>query len=109
MLYKLKDENNVKSYEMVKKTTLGEFGWKEKDLENIISDNIEDFINSEELMTIFTERQGQKAPDIMALDKNGDLYILELKRVKGEEKTLLQVLGYGQQYGDSDYDDLNAH
>ena len=108
MLYKLKDENNVKSYEMVKKTTLGGFGWKEKDLENIISDNIEDFINSEELMTIFTERQGQKAPDIMALDKNGDLYILELKRVKGEEKTLLQVLGYGQQYGDSDYDDLNA-
>ena len=108
MLYKLKDENNVKSYEMVKQTTLEKLDWYEKDLENIISDNIEDFINSEELMTIFTERQGQKAPDIMALDKNGDLYILELKRVEGKDKTLLQVLGYGQQYGDSDYDDLNA-
>ncbi|MBQ4247652.1 MAG: hypothetical protein II703_03575, partial [Ruminococcus sp.] len=88
MLYKLKDENNVKSYEMVKQTTLEKLDWYEKDLENIISDNIEDFINSEELMTIFTERQGQKAPDIMALDKNGDLYILELKRVEGKDKTL---------------------
>ena len=92
---------------MVKQSKLEDFDWKEKDLENIIADNIEDFINSEELMTIFTERKGQKAPDIMALDKNGDLYILELKRVKGTDATLLQVLGYGQQYGDSDYDKLN--
>ena len=81
MLYKLKDENNVKSYEMVKQTTLEKLDWYEKDLENIISDNIEDFINSEELMTIFTERQGQKAPAIMALDRNGELHILEIKLV----------------------------
>ena len=111
MLYKLNkdEETGISSYEMVKHSTLSDFGWLEKDLENIISDNIEDFINTEELMTIFTEKKGQKAPDIMALDKNGDLYILELKRVEGKDKTLLQVLGYGQQYGDSDYDDLNAH
>ncbi len=109
MLYKLNKENEVSGYEMVKQTKLEDFKWIEKDLETIIANNIEDFINTEELMTIFTERKGQKAPDIMALDKNGDLYILELKRVKGTDHTLLQVLGYGQQFGDSCYDELNAH
>ncbi len=107
MLYKLNEE--VSGYEMVKQSKLEDFKWKEKDLENIIANNIEDFINTEELMTIFTEKKGQKAPDIMALDKNGDLYILELKRVKGTDDTLLQVLGYGQQFGNSCYDNLNAH
>ena len=98
MLYKLNkdEETGISSYEMVKQSKLEDFNWKEKDLENIIANNIEDFINTEELMTIFTEKKGQKAPDIMALDKNGDLYILELKRVKGTDDTLLQVLGYGQ-------------
>lgn len=107
MLYKLNEE--ASGYEMVKQSKLEDFRWKEKDLENIIANNIEDFINTEELMTIFTEKKGQKAPDIMALDKNGDLYILELKRVKGTDDTLLQVLGYGQQFGNSCYDNLNAH
>jgi len=93
---------------MVKQSKLEDFDWKEKDLENIIADNIEDFINSEELMTIFTERQGQEEPDIMALDKNGDLYILELKREKSKEENLLQVLRYGQLFGNSDYTALNA-
>ena len=110
MLYKLNkdEETGISSYEMVKHSTLSDFGWLEKDLENIIADNIEDFINSEELMTIFTERKWKEEPDIMALDKNGDLYILELKREESKEENLLQVLRYGQLFGNSNYDALNA-
>ena len=47
-------------------------------------------------MTIFTERKGKEEPDILALDKNGDLYIFELKRWGSDQENLLQVLRYGQ-------------
>jgi len=58
-------------------------------------------------MTIFNERPRQEEPDILALDKNGDLYIFELKRWSSHQENLLQVLRYGQLYGNSNYDELN--
>ena len=106
MIYKLSDKNG--NYSSVRRVALADIGWKEKDLETLIAKNIEDFISSSDLMTIFTERKGQEAPDILALDKKGDLYIFELKREQGKQENLLQVLRYGQLYGDSKYDELNS-
>lgn len=107
MLYKLNKDTNKEKYTKVKRVTLAEIGWKEKDLETLIANNIEDFICANDLMTIFTERQWQEEPDILALDKNGELYIFELKREEAKNENLLQVLRYGQLYGNSDYNDLN--
>lgn len=107
MLFKLNSFHDKDKYTRVKKSTLSEIGWKEKDLERLISNNIDDFICESDLMTIFTERQGQEEPDVLALDRNGELYIFELKREEGKQENLLQVLRYGQLYGNSDYDDLN--
>jgi len=106
MLYKL---NSLKkdTYQRVKRVSLADIGWKEKDLERLIANNIEDFIHSNELMTIFTERSLQEEPDILALDDKGDLYIFELKRWGAKQENLLQVLRYGQLFGASNYDDLN--
>ncbi|MCF0129421.1 MAG: hypothetical protein HUJ70_12650 [Pseudobutyrivibrio sp.] len=106
MLYQL-DSNNRTEYSKVKRITLAEIGWKEIDLQRLLSQHIQDFIYSNELMTIFNERPRQEEPDILALDKKGDLYILELKRWSSDKENLLQVLRYGQLYGGSNYDELN--
>lgn len=73
----------------------------------MIVENIDDFISSRSLMPIFKERKFQEEPDIMALDTNGNLYIFELKRWQAKEENLLQVLRYGQLFGNSSYEDLD--
>ncbi len=105
MLYKLNP--NKQDYTKVKRVTLADIGWKELDLQRLMSSHIQDFIYSNDLLTIFNERPRQEEPDILAIDRNGDLYILELKRWSSDKENLLQVLRYGQLYGSSNYDELN--
>ena len=105
MLYKLNTKE--KDYAKVNRVSLGSVGWTELDLQNLLSNHIQDLISTNELMTIFNERPRQEEPDILALDKNGDLYIFELKRWSSHQENLLQVLRYGQLYGNSSYDELN--
>lgn len=76
-------------------------------MQRLMSSHIQDFIYSNDLLTIFNERPRQEEPDILAIDRNGDLYILELKRWSSDRENLLQVLRYGQLYGSSNYDELN--
>lgn len=103
MLYKL--SQNKQDYTKVKRVTLAEIGWKELDLQRLMSSHIQDFIYSNDLLTIFNERPRQEEPDILAIDRNGDLYILELKRWSSDRENLLQVLRYGQLNGSSNYDE----
>ncbi len=105
MLYKIHKEEN--SCQIVKKTTLADLQWKEEDLENVFIKNINIIIDRGEFIIISQETKGKEIPDIMALDRNGDLYIFELKRWKSDSENMLQVLRYGQIYGNSTYDDLN--
>lgn len=105
MLYKL--DTNAIDYTKVKRVTLSSIGWKEKNLQDLLSAHIQDFIYSNELLTIFNERPRQEEPDILAIDKKGELYIFELKRWSSHQENLLQVLRYGQLFGDSNYDELN--
>lgn len=105
MLYKL--DTKAKDYKKVNRVTLSSFGWKELDLQELLSNHIQDLISASELMTIFNERPRQEEPDILALDRHGDLYIFELKRWSSHQENLLQVLRYGQLYGNSNYDELN--
>lgn len=105
MLYKL--NANAKDYTKVNRVNLKDVGWKELDLQELLSKHIKDLISTNELMTIFNERPRQEEPDIVALDKEGDLYIFELKRWGSSRENLLQVLRYGQLFGNSSYDELN--
>lgn len=105
MLYKL--DTKAKDYTKVNRVTLSSLGWKELDLQELLSNHIQDLISTSELMTIFNERPRQEEPDILALDRNGDLYIFELKSWGSHQENLLQVLRYGQLYGNSNYDELN--
>lgn len=105
MLYKL-DTQQI-DYKKVNRVTLNDIGWKELDLQKLLSKHMQDLIYSNDLMTIFNERPRQEEPDILALDKAGDLYIFELKRWSSGQENLLQVLRYGQLFGNSNYDELN--
>ena len=104
MLYQLSTGKNRGETTKAKRITLADINWLEKDLEALISKNINDLIYSNDLMTIFTERPWQEEPDILALDAEGNLYIFELKRWSAHSENLLQVLRYGQRFGRSDYD-----
>lgn len=105
MLYQLQKVSQ--DCQRVRRVTLHDAGWSEKDLEVMVSKRIQELIYSRELMTLFTERQWQEEPDILALDRKGDLYIFELKKWSSDRENLLQVLRYGQLFGGSSYDELN--
>lgn len=105
MLFKI-DRKNKDNLKGVKSKTLAQIGWIEKDLENLISKNLSRFIPENQLMVIFQERQRQEEADIFALDKEGVLYIFELKRWVSKPENLLQVLRYGQKFGQFDYEAL---
>lgn len=106
MLFNLNYENKSQ-IKQVTTCTLADHGFTEKDLENIISNNIGKIIPENQLMVLFQERPFDEAADIYALDQNGDLYIFELKRWQSHQENILQVLRYGQRYGQYSYEQLN--
>lgn len=81
---------------------------EEKDLENLLANNLSDlYVEDGQLMPIFQERQRQPEPDLLALDKEGNLVIFELKRGAVQEDTTIQIMRYAQSYGQKGYDELN--
>lgn len=105
MLFYLNNEDRS-SIKPVKSKVFADIGWKEKDLENLVAKNMPKLIPENQLMVLFQERPFEEAADIFALDKSGDLYIFELKRWRGHQENLLQVLRYGQKYGQYSYEQL---
>jgi ribosomal protein L39E len=51
--------------------------------------------------------RGKEEPDLMALDRDGKLFIFEIKVWEARSENLLQVLRYGQLFGPYDYERLN--
>ncbi len=105
MLYKLDKEK--KSITKVKRTNFDLIGLKEKDLEDIVVDNVGELISENQLLVISQSIKFKEIADILALDKDGVLYIFELKRWKSNKENILQVLRYGQIFGQYTYDKLN--
>lgn len=106
MLFQLPSKDKM-ILEPIRISSLVDAGWEEKDLENLLAENLTSLLREEYLMPISQERPMQEEPDILALDYEGTLYIFELKRTKSEPEHLLQVLRYGQRFGIYNYDQLN--
>jgi hypothetical protein len=100
---------NKDSYEIKRRKGihLSTIGWKEEDFQKMMYENLDVLLPEDELLLIMQSRKWQEEPDLMAIDKNGDLYIFELKAWESQESNLLQVLRYGQIFGQSTYADLN--
>ncbi|MGA3110904.1 MAG: hypothetical protein ABSE15_02590 [Candidatus Bathyarchaeia archaeon] len=105
MLFKLDELNN--EIALVERVRLGDFGWKEIDLQKLLFKNLDRVIQEEELILIMQSRDWQEEPDLMAIDERGDLWIFELKAWESQQSNILQALRYGQKFGQYDYDDLN--
>lgn len=71
---------------------------KEKDLENLLADNLgELYIEDGQLMPIFQERQWWEEPDLCALDKDGNqriwtLIFCRIGFIRSAEKSILTSL-----------------
>lgn len=91
---------------LVKRVRLNEFGWDERKLQSLLFQHLDRVIQEEELLPIMESRHWQEEPDLMAVDKLGDLWIFELKAWESQATNILQALRYGQKFGQYDYDDL---
>ena len=110
MLYKLVSSNEkYDTLEPVEFKDFSIFGHREKDLENLIANNILDVLFEDSgLMPIFQERQRQAESDIYALNEKGELVIFELKLGSAGEDAVHQVLRYAQDAGQWSYEKLQG-
>ncbi|MDC5855722.1 endonuclease NucS domain-containing protein [Vibrio europaeus] len=108
MLYKLEQENDeISGLEPVEFQDLSSFGKLEKDLENLIANNILELLfEDSKLMPVFQERQFQAEADLYALNEQGELVIFELKRSSADSGAVQQVLRYAEDAGQWTYSKL---
>lgn len=106
MLIKVTQENGEPIVEKVRPKTLSDFSLKEENLQKILFSTLDKLFPDEELLLLMQSRKWQEEPDLMALDKDGNLYIFELKAWESSSENLLQLLRYGQLFGSSKYEDL---
>jgi hypothetical protein len=81
-------------------------GWNEKHLENYLRQNLPALI-SDDLMVVAQSRPYQPEADLLAFDRQGDLWIFELKKVATSSDNLLQVMRYSQNAANLSIDDLS--
>lgn len=105
MLYKLNKAAIESSERMEIKTPSG-FDLQEIHIENFLKSRLGEIVSEDQLMLIGQERQYQEEADLLALDKDGTLYIFELKRWRSQPENLLQVMKYGQIFGRYTYEEL---
>ena len=106
MLYKLNLANPELS-DRVQIRVPADLGIFERHIETFFTTRLSELISENDLLLIGRERPFQEEGDLLALDKDGVLYIFELKRWESREENILQVLRYGQKFGRFDYDRLN--
>jgi hypothetical protein len=88
-------------------TQLKDFGLKETDFQTVLYQSLDRLVGEDELLLLMRSRSWREEPDLMALDRDGRLYIFEIKVWESQSENLLQVLRYGQLNGALDYDGLN--
>ncbi|MCJ7447156.1 MAG: hypothetical protein MUO72_05670 [Bacteroidales bacterium] len=93
----------------IKKTgsQLKKYDLDERSLQDILFKSLDRLFPDDELILLMQSRHWQEEPDLMAIDKNGQLFIFELKAWESHPSNLLQVLRYAQIFGPSKYADLD--
>lgn len=103
----LKVDLKTKLAERIRGVSLKSFGLDERAFQDILYRSLDKLIPDDELLLLMQSRQWQEEPDLMAIDKEGKLYIFELKAWESRSENILQVLRYGQIFGSYKYEDLN--
>jgi len=91
-------EMTPKLLEPIPYKDIATLGKLEKDLENLIAGNLLSVLFEDNpFLPIFQERSFREEPDIIAMDKGGNIVIIEIKRSKVGSEALTQVFRYAQQ------------
>lgn len=97
----------LKTADRIRGVSLKSFGLDERAFQDILYRSLDKLIPDGELLLLMQSRQWQEEPDLMAIDRDGKLYIFELKAWESRSENILQVLRYGQIFGNYKYEDLN--
>jgi len=107
MLYRLEGTKKTTcDLKQAKLASLEEADWLELNLEQVLASRIQTVFSDDQLMVLAQERCLQEEADILALDVEGNLHIFELKKSEGRAENLLQVLRYGQKFGQMGFEEL---
>lgn len=106
MLFKLVHDKEKIAFQPYMVRSASEIGLTEKDLENWIADNPELLFGGEKVLVIGQSVSGESMADILALDADGRLVIVEIKRDWSDRATVGQLLEYAAQMAGKNYEDL---
>jgi hypothetical protein len=102
----LRVDRETRAAKRVTGVPLKKFGLDERGLQDILFRSLDRLIGDDELLLLMQSRHWQEEPDLMAIDRDGKLYIFEIKVWEARQENLLQVLRYGQINGALDYEGL---
>jgi hypothetical protein len=105
MLLKYNSKLDLVEKERTKR--LIDFHIDERKFQDILFRSLDRLFPDDELIMLMQSRRWREEPDLMAIDKNANLYIFELKAWESIQENILQVLRYGQLYGDADLERIN--
>jgi hypothetical protein len=92
---------------MIERTAL-ELNVREKAIEELIAKSPEVLFQGEELLVIGQSISGHRMADVLAIDSNGALVIIEIKRNSSDRATVGQLLEYAGSLKGSGYERLNS-
>lgn len=108
MLYKVRREGGSARLLPLESTTLSAEGLLEKDLEDWLATNPNVVVpEDEDLLTIHQEKAFENLTDILAVDRLGNVVVIEVKRGQMPRDVIAQALEYAAQVQDWDYKLLN--
>lgn len=106
MLFKLIREEQQTAFQRFEQQTAPDLKLTEKDLENWMAKNPDLLFGNEKVLVIAQSVSGQSMGDILALDADGRLIIVEIKRDWSNRATVGQLLEYAARMTGSSYEDL---
>lgn len=83
-------------------------GLLEKDIENWIAENPK-ILFGDEVLTVAQSVSGQRMADVLALDSQGRLIVVEIKRSTSSRDAIGQLLEYAADMADLGYEGLNQY
>ena len=106
MLFKLIQEGKENAFQPYLKRDASELNLSEKELETWMAENPELLFGTERVLVISQSVSGQSMGDILALDADGRLVIVEIKRDWSNRATVGQILEYAAEMTGKCYEDL---
>ncbi|MCL4517673.1 MAG: DUF5655 domain-containing protein [Thaumarchaeota archaeon] len=108
MLYKLKQDGTSATFVRLTPTTMTAEKLPEKVMEHWLADNPHAALPDEErVLVISQERAFENLVDILAIDEEGSLIVIEVKRSQTHRDVIAQALEYASDVADWDYQKLN--